>query len=522
MKKNLFTQIQVQKPPRSVFDLSHQVTQTANFGILYPCLVMDLVPGDSVNLSCSALVRTTPLITPLYNRWDVYVHYWAVPFRLVWSGWEKYITQQPYDNTSAIPAHPVLTIAPNDLTPEQSKFLSYFGLPANIGDNTTAATATISPIAFAAYQCIYNEWYRDQNLITEVDYKLTDGNNDAKFADLLTARIRAWEHDYFTAALPFAQKGPAVSIPLGDVVLKSPWDVNIPHPRFVAADGDPDNGALAQAADLIDPSTSNITIAGEPKYAYNPDGTLTVAPTTINDLRRAYRLQEWYEKQARGGTRYIEVILAHFGIKSSDARLQRPEYITGAKSAISISEVLQTSSTDDTTPQGNMAGHGVAGLDGNYGRYFAEEHTIIIGLVSILPKAQYTTGIPKMFLKTSDPFEYYWPEFANIGEQAIQYQEVNWETGFGQTNTFGYIPRYAEYKFMNNRVAGEFAQQFSNPWVQVRQLDANTALNEDFVSCVPSYENFAVTDDSIDHFYLNIWHSIRAVRPMPYYGTPTI
>lgn len=521
MKKNLFTQVQVKKPPRSVFDLSHQFAATANYGWLYPCLVLDLVPGDKINLSCDALVRAAPLAAPTMNRNDVYIHYWAVPQRILWPGWEDYITQQPYDDTASIPAHPFVTIEGDVFDDAQSVFMSYFGLPTGMGQTGTP-DITISPFAFAAYQMIYNEWYRDQNLIDPVSFELEDGDNTPQLLDLVTKRKRAWSHDYLTSALPFAQKGNAVSIPLGNVVLKQPWDVGIPHPRFVAADGDPDNGALAQAADLLDPTTSNITIAGNPKYAYNPDGTLTVAPTTINDLRRAYRLQEWYEKQARGGTRYIEVILSHFGIRSSDARLQRPEYITGAKSPLVISEVLQTSASDDTTsPQGNMAGHGVAGIHGNYGKYYAEEHTIIIGIMSILPRAQYGYGIHKRFLKYSDPFEYYWPEFANIGEQAIQNQEVNWFTSNGLTNTFGYIPRYAEYKFQNNIVAGEFANQ-TTPWVQTRQFPNNVALNQAFIECSPDYAAFAVTDETVDHFYINMWHSIRAVRPMPYYGTPTI
>lgn len=518
--KSIFDQIQIKKPPRSAFDLSHQVNQTGNFGYMYPCLVLDVVPGDSISLSCDALVRLQPLVTPMFERIDAYVHYWFVPNRLTWPGWEGYITQQPYDNTSMIPAHPYVTLN-SDITPDLSKFLTYFGLPDAYW---TDHEYQVNALPFAAYQCIYNEWYRDQNLIDPVNYTLVNGDNDAtKLTDLLVLRKRAWAHDYLTSALPFAQKGPAVSIPLGDVALKFPWATGPSvNPAFVGTDGDPDNGALAQAANLLDPTQSNVTIGGFPKYAYDPSGTLTVAPTTINDLRRAYRLQEWYEKQARGGTRYIEVILAHFGVKSSDARLQRPEFITGARNAIRISEVLQTSATDTTTPQGNLAGHGVAGLSGNYGRYFAEEHGFIVGIVTIMPKAVYAWGIPKMFTKINDPFQYYWPEFANIGEQAITYSEVNAEHAT-PTETFGYIPRYAEYKYMNNRIAGDFIVDSSmQKWVMFRELDATVALNQEFIECTPNYDNFAVTDPDQDHILMNIWHNIRAVRPMPFYGTPTI
>ena len=312
----------------------------------------------------------------------------------------------------------------------------------------------------------------------------------------------------------WAQKGNSVDIPLGQVGL-NPDSSSIS--KFVKAldHADANIGDIEQSG--VAPNGS-VTIGGV-AHVYDPMGTLQVEPTTINDLRRAFRLQEWFEKQARGGTRYIEVILAHFGIKSSDARLQRPEYITGSKSPVTISEVLNSTGLEGELPQGNMAGHAVSVTTGNYGKYFAEEHGYIIGIMSVMPKTAYQNGIPKHFLKINDTYEFYWPEFANIGEQAIVNQEVHWEHA-DPNGTFGYIPRYAEYKFINSRTAGDFTDSLSF-WTMTRELTETVALNKEFIECSPTQDIFAVTDPTVDKLYAHVYHKIRAVRPMPFYGNPS-
>jgi len=244
---------------------------------------------------------------------------------------------------------------------------------------------------------------------------------------------------------------------------------------------------------------------------------LELEPTTINDLRRAFKLQEWLERNARGGTRYIENILSHFGVKSSDSRLQRPEYITGVKNPIVISEVLNTTGQDGGLPQGNMAGHGISVSSGYNGQYSVEEHGYIIGIMSIIPKTVYQQGIPRTFLKT-DPLEYFWPTFANIGEQAVQNQEIYAYTTDAE-NTFGYVPRYAEYKYMPSRVAGDFRTTL-NYWHLGRIFDTAPALNKEFVECNPSKRIFAVETTDYDAFYCHVLNKIEAIRLMPKFGTP--
>lgn len=550
---NIFNSIRLKRPKRNVFNLSYENKLTMNMGELVPIMCMPIVPGDKFRVNTEALVRLAPLVAPMMHRVNVYTHYFFVPNRLVWNEWEDFITKG-IDGENA-PVLPYFSLSSGWSTGGLSirivngSLWDYLGLPsaksvagksianADVNGVDYPEGFKVSALPFRAYQLIYNEYYRDQNLTDPVDFGLGSGSVDV-FAEqlaLMTLRRRAWEKDYFTSALPWLQRGPEVTVPVGGsfgVVTLANRDNN---QIFVGSDGNPtqvDAGMnLIHAADKnnVTPGTIQTGLANGSNSGnavwLDPKGTLVVdgenSGISIQDLRTSNALQRWFERNARGGSRYIEQILAHFGVRSSDARLQRPQFLGGGKMPIAVSEVLQTSSTDATSPQANMAGHGIsAGVNNGFRHYF-EEHGYVIGLMSIMPRTGYQQGVPRDFTKF-DNMDFYFPEFAHLSEQEIKNQElfVSNDPTYNE-GTFGYTPRYAEYKYRESEAHGDFRGNMAF-WHLNRIFSEKPNLNTTFVECSPSNRVFATSQTQDDKFWVQIYQDVKALRLMPKYGTPML
>lgn len=506
-KMNFLNSIQLTRPPRNNFDLSHSYKTTMDMGELIPVLMQEVLPSDHFKMGCDTLIRFQPLVAPVFHKINAYVHYYFVPNRLLYKDWEDFIT----GNVDPEPVWPYVEYNLEDY--ETQPLIDYLGLPK------PGATQTIrvSAIPFAAYQFIWDEYYRAQDLQNANFQILTSGDNTPNKASLFLIRHRGWEHDYFTASLPFAQKGPAVDIPIGDVPLRKVLQQNSNYSGTLNWTGTETPGPATHQVDVTSGDFAP-TLADNELFV---QGT-SVEPTTINTLRRSFAIQRWFEKAARAGTRYVESILAFFGVKSDDARMQRPEYIFGTKTPVIISEVLNTTGQvteagDPGLPQGNMAGHGIAVATGSYGSYFAKEHGYIVGLMSVMPETGYSQGIPRHFLR-DDRFEYFFPEFAHIGEQEVKNKEIYVQHD-QPDGTWGYLPRGAEYRYNPSRISGDFKTSLAF-WTLSRIFDSQPSLNTDFISCVPRKDIFAVVDSTQKSLLVQVNNNIYATRPIPKYGTP--
>lgn len=498
-----FNQVKITRPRSNGFDLSHEKKLSCNMGRLVPILVQEVIPGDKFKVNTESLVRFAPMVAPVMHRINVYTHFFFVPNRLVYGEWEKFITGG--EDGNQVPSFPKIDFTDSnrvDLLP--GNLPDYMGLPSTEAATPMSVGLSVSALPFRAYQLIYNEYYRDQNLETALAITKNSTVSTEEKAVLITMRNRAWEKDYFTSALPWSQRGGEVGIP-NNVQYKD---------QASTIGGTTNNDPLYQDV------AGRITVGnGGPTVGID---NIEANEILVNDLRRAVRLQEWLEKNARAGSRYIEQILSHFGVRSSDARLQRPEYLGGGKSPVVISEVLSTFN-NETVPGANMYGHGISVGNTHGFRKSFEEHGYIIGILSVLPRTAYQQGIDRSYTKF-DKFDFYWPEFANLGEQEILNKELYFDYGDASGNnqkTFGYQSRYSEYKFKNSSVHGAFKNSLAF-WHMGRIFDAPPVLDKPFIMSDPTHRIFADTD-TLDHkLYIQLYNDIKAVRPMPIFGTPTL
>jgi hypothetical protein len=511
-------------PKYNTFDLSHDKRMSLKMGEIIPVMALDVLPGDKFTIETSHMTRMLPLVAPVMHNVKVKVRYFFSPNRLVWDNWEDFITGPESATDTTEPTHPNM-----DVVATPSTLTDYLGVSTY--DHTVNTEVNVNALPFAHYQFIYNEYFRDQNLQNEVDYKLTDGlNNTAQLAPL---RKVAWKHDRFTSALPFTQKGPEVTLP----VLNSGTGPGglIPTTYRGYQDG---NFNPTGFTNVTTGATQHLYVQGNdivsggaiPNGYVSTDVTLNTfidpadmngAAATINELREAFAIQKWLELNARTGNRYTEHIQAHFGVKPQDARLQRPEEFGGSVANIQFSEVLQTAGTtstgQDASALGTMGGHAISASGSRKASYMAQEHGWIFALAYVVPETTYYQGVPAKFSKI-DRYDYYQPLLAHLGEQPVKNQELFATGGGADDNTFGYLPIYDEYRHEQNSVHGLMKTSLEH-WHLGRKFSNTPALNSSFISCDPSERIFAVENDP-EQVLAHVYNDVKVQRKVPYYGTP--
>ncbi len=498
-----FSQVPRAEIPRSRFDRSFGHKTTFDAGLLIPVYVDEALPGDTFNLRMSAFARLATPLKPLMDNMVMESFFFFVPNRLLWANWHKFNGAQVNPGDSTDFTIPIITT----FTPTALQTFDYMGLPvgfSNIG---------VSSLWNRAYNLIWNEWFRDENLQNSVFTSTSDGPDAA--GNLATVLRRGKRHDYFTSCLPWPQKGDSVSLPLGtraDVTVDNIDDAVV----GVYSTVDSDWRSLYDSTQIRRSAAGALGSSADELYA----DLSTATAATINQLRQAFQVQKLLERDARGGTRYTEIVKSHFGVTSPDARLQRPEYLGGGSSPVVVSPVAQTSVTAGT-PQGNLAAVGTVNMQGHGFSKSFTEHGVLLGLVSVRADLTYQQGLNRMWSR-STRYDFYWPALAHIGEQAVLNKEIYLDASGNDNLVFGYQERYAEYRYKPSQITGQFRSGHGTPldiWHLSQEFGSLPALDATFIEENPPVDR-VIAVPSEPHFLFDSFFKLTCARPMPMYGVP--
>lgn len=510
--KHQFSQVPRADIPRSSFDRTHGHKSTFNSGFLIPFYCDEALPGDTFKLKATAFSRLATPINPFMDNLRMDTQFFAVPVRLVWDNWQRFNGEQtnPGDSTDYL----VPTITSPAGGYDYESVFDYMGIPPGVENLEHSALWN------RAINLIWNEWYRDQNIQDSLPVPKDDGPDDP--ADYTLLR-RGKRHDYFTSGLPWPQKGDSVDLPLGtsaplvdtgDLLFTSDGGGTSPIQRTNDADR-----YVFEGSDSI-PALTNF------RYESGMEADLSEATAaTINQLRQAFQIQKMLERDARGGTRYTELIKAHFGVTSPDARLQRPEYLGGGSTMININPVAQTSETDpsgpDASPQGNLAAFGTAIVTNNGFTKSFTEHCILVGFVSVRADLTYQQGLNRMFSRQTR-YDFYWPALSHIGEQAIKNKEIFAQGTAVDEETFAFQERYAEYRYKPSIITGKFRSSFPQTldnWHLSQEFETLPTLSPEFIEENPPVERVIAVQDE-PQFIFDSHIQMKCARPMPLFGVP--